>query len=153
MHINNDLTVDDATGRVGIGTTTPEEKLHINGKLKVTGTGMTIQDGRITGTNAGTGYNLLPACYGRVDYVGSKNSGTNNFSCTRVSEGVYNITSPQPNSSSVIIANPEWAYNMSIHHVTARAYHVSGNTFRVLIFETWNDVVHDRRFSFIAYTY
>lgn len=40
-NINGGLTrmaIDGITGNVGIGTTTPEEKLHVNGNLKVGGT-------------------------------------------------------------------------------------------------------------------
>jgi hypothetical protein len=152
VRISNVLYIDDASNRVGVGTISPTERLHVSGNMLVTGNA-TVNNGRITGTATGTGYNLLPACYGRVDYVGSKNGGTDNFTCTRVSEGVYNITSAQLNGSSVMMVNPEWSYNVPLHYVTARAYHLSGNTFQVLIFETTDDLVHDCRFSFVAYTY
>jgi hypothetical protein len=153
LYLGDDMTVDDATGRVGIGTISPEQKLHVSGRLKVSGPDMTIDDGRITGSNTGAAYNLLPSCYGRVNYVGSKASGTANFTVDRVSEGVYNITSPQITSSSVMFVNPEYSYNVPLHYITARAYHLSGNTMQVLIFDSSDDVVHDARFAFIVYTY
>ena len=52
-HANN-LNIDLTNGRVGIGTTSPTETLHVNGNLKVTGT---VEVGA-SGFNVSTGFIL-----------------------------------------------------------------------------------------------
>ncbi len=64
--INDDLIVDDATGRVGIGTMAPEQKLHVQGIVKVN-TGKVLNN---------SNENLLPYGYAVFNASGTKASGT-----------------------------------------------------------------------------
>ena len=105
VSIGDVLYADDASNRVGIGTTAPEEKLHVVGKLKVSGTGMNIDDGRVTGTNTGAANNLLPVCYGTITELGGVQNGTSNFTARRLSTGTYEISCSQITTSSVVMIN------------------------------------------------
>ncbi len=103
LQLGGEIFIDNTANRTGIGTSSPTERLHVNGKLKVSGTDMTIDDGRITGTTTGSAYNLLPVAYGRVTSSGTKAGGTPNFTVIRVAEGEYQIFCAQVNQSSVIM--------------------------------------------------
>jgi hypothetical protein len=72
-------------GNVGIGTTTPSEKLEINGNLKTSG--------EINRTQTTTA-NLVPIAYGSIDAVGSAitDASTDNFTITNPSAGIFLIT-------------------------------------------------------------
>ena len=56
VYIGDDLTVDDATNRIGIGTTTPEQKLHVTGNVKV-------NTGKVLNTD---NINMMPVAYGFI---------------------------------------------------------------------------------------
>ncbi len=112
VRISNVLYTDDATSRVGVGTITPTERLHVSGNLLVTGTA-TFNSGRITGTVTGTSNNLLPLAYGKVSYEGNKISGTDNFtSANRVGPGEFNLFVTGANSSTVVVVSAE-SYTVS----------------------------------------
>lgn len=70
VYVGDDLIVDDATNRVGIGTSAPEQKLHVTGSAKITG-------GKVL-NNANE--NLLPLGYAAFDVNGNKVGGTSNMS-------------------------------------------------------------------------
>lgn len=107
VRISNVLYVDDATNRVGVGTISPTERLHVSGNMLVTGNA-TVNSGRITSTVNGTANNLLPLAYGKVSFEGNKTSGTDNFtSANRVSTGHYNLFVTGANSSTVLVATAE----------------------------------------------
>ena len=79
VQLGGEVFINNTANRTGIGTSSPTERLHVNGKLKVSGTDMTIDDGRVTATVTGPAYNLLPVCYGRVNENGTKAGGTQNL--------------------------------------------------------------------------
>lgn len=67
---NSTKVVIESSGDVGIGTTTPGEKLAVNGNVQVTG-----EVRRPATGNA----NMVPLCYGNVNRLGTINSGSGNF--------------------------------------------------------------------------
>ena len=140
--INDVLYADDASNRVGIGTSAPEEKLHVNGKLKVSGLGMNVDDGRVTGTTTGAAYNLLPVCYGRVGTSGTKAGGTINFTSERYNEGAYYIHSPQITTSSIILVTVN-GWTSSVSSSLIATYHIpESGTAIVLIQDEDGDPVN-----------
>jgi hypothetical protein len=77
IYIGDDMTVDDATSRVGIGTTAPEQKLHITGNAKITGA-------KVLNNN---NENMLPIAYGKFISNGTKQAGTSNISAVAITSG------------------------------------------------------------------
>jgi hypothetical protein len=67
--LNSELTVDGNTGRIGVGTTSPEQKLHVQGSAK-------ISTGRLLNNSD---ENLLPLGFAVFDGSGNKLSGTANL--------------------------------------------------------------------------
>ncbi len=78
-----DIVSVNGNGNVGIGTTSPAQKLDVAGNIRTTG--------EINGSATGNA-NLIPICYGNVTTAGVINIGTGNFSVTRTSAGNYEIT-------------------------------------------------------------
>lgn len=152
VQLGGEVFIDNTANKTGIGTSAPDERLHVNGKLKVSGTDMTVDDGRITSTATGIAYNLLPVCYGRVNENGNKAGGTQNFSVVRNSLGSYSITCAGINSSSLIFVNPEEATGTSAVWLVGRGKYDSGNTMDVYISEFYNTSLIDGDFHFIIYT-
>ncbi len=75
----------DSIGKLGIGTTSPDERLEVTGNIKLSG--------EINRTTTGVA-NLVPICYGSIN-TGTPptiTSGTGNFSVTSVFTGQYEIT-------------------------------------------------------------
>ena len=83
--INNDPArnwVLHTSGNFGIGTNTPESKLHVSGDIRT--------DAEIHANRTGTA-NLVPICYGYVDSKGNVSNGSGNFASKIVDLGVYEI--------------------------------------------------------------
>jgi hypothetical protein len=76
-------------GQLGIGTTSPDSRLDVNGTITVSGPNANEVNRAQTGPA-----NLLPVCYGNVDASGTINTtgSTPNFTVTRTALGVYDIT-------------------------------------------------------------
>lgn len=75
-------------GNVGINNASPSQKLDVNGSARVTGN-LQVNG---TVTSAGTGsINLLPIAIGKIDYSGSKVSGSGNFTVQRLDDGKIKI--------------------------------------------------------------
>jgi len=72
-----------ADTKVGIGVTNPSERLDVVGNVKI--------NGELNRTSTGTS-NLVPVCYGSISSTGAINSGSGNFSVSRISAGNYSIT-------------------------------------------------------------
>ncbi|MBL0355694.1 MAG: hypothetical protein IPP72_01860 [Chitinophagaceae bacterium] len=145
VQLGGEVFINNTANRTGIGTSSPDERLHVNGKLKVSGTDMTIDDGRITGTATGAAYNLLPLAYGRVTGAGNKAGGTQNFtSVNRVAEGEYYVFVTGLTSSSVIMITPGEISSIE-------AYYVSPGKFSVRLWSSISDEFYDRGFHFVIF--
>jgi hypothetical protein len=102
LQLDNEIFIDNTSGHTGIGTSSPSERLHVNGNELVTGE-MVVGSGKLTANTTTAAYNLLPVCYGRITLNGNKAGGTPNFTVSRKQLGWYIITSAQITASSVII--------------------------------------------------
>jgi hypothetical protein len=124
VRISNVVYVDDATNRVGIGTISPTERLHVDGNMLVTGNAI-VNSGRITSTANGIANNLLPLAYGKVSFEGNKISGTDNFtSANTIGTGRYNLFVTGANSSTVLIVTAENYFVPRISYQGAGWYRV-----------------------------
>ena len=146
VQLGGEVFINNTTNTTGIGTSSPGERLHVNGNMIVNGSAV-IDDGRITGTATGSAYNLLPVCYGRVNENGTKAGGTLNFTVSKTSLGSYEIVSSQITSSSIIMVNA-WGANAWCY---GKGNYVSANTMRVGIVDILNTDVRDCAFHFIIY--
>jgi len=72
-----------ADTRVGIGTTTPTEKLEVAGNIKLTGELNRLSTGAA---------NLVPITFGTISSAGAILSGSGNFTVTKAGTGSYDIT-------------------------------------------------------------
>ena len=146
VQLGGEVFINNTTNTTGIGTSSPGERLHVNGNMIVNGSAV-IDDGRITGTATGSAYNLLPVCYGRVNENGTKAGGTLNFTVSKTSLGSYEIVSSQITSSSIIMVNA-WGANSWCRGI---GYYLSANTMRVSIVDILNTDPRDCAFHFIIY--
>lgn len=80
----------DNSGFVGIGTLSPIEKLDVIGNARATGN-LILTTGEVNRTSTGAA-NVVPICYGSITSPSTINSSTGNFSISRISAGVYQIT-------------------------------------------------------------
>ena len=68
---------------VGIGTTNPDAKLDVNGDLNVAGELQRSATGKT---------NMLPICYGFIQFDGTIITGSGNFTAVRKQVGEFTIT-------------------------------------------------------------
>ncbi|MEM9722568.1 MAG: hypothetical protein AAGA10_25100 [Bacteroidota bacterium] len=83
--MNNDPSrnwVLNTSGDFGIGTNSPESKLHVSGDIRT--------DSEVHSNRTGTA-NLVPICYGYVSSNGTTSRGSDNFASKRVDLGEYEI--------------------------------------------------------------
>ncbi len=143
--INDVLYADDASNRVGIGTSSPTAKLHVNGNMVVNGNA-TIDDGRITSAVTGPAYNMLPLAYGKVSGNGNKISGTDNFtSANRVGVGNYNIFVTGSNASSVLMLSAERV-------CVFRVFYQAPGWYKLWVWDPILDEYADAYFQFVMYS-
>jgi hypothetical protein len=146
LQLGGEIFIDNTANRTGIGTSSPTERLHVNGKLKVSGTDMTIDDGRITGTSTGSAYNLLPLAYGRVTEAGNKAGGTLNFtSVNKFNIGFYDVFVTGLTASSIIIVTTTYGI------LVAGGEYQAPGVFRVTTRNTNVNEWRDSGFQFIIY--
>jgi len=125
LRLNGEVYINNTANRTGIGTTTPEEKLHVVGNIKVS-TGKVLNNDNI---------NLVPVAMGKFDEFGARISGTTNITATRQTQ----------NSSfhyfEVTVAGVASLHNAIINVTGLGAQHwgsiglISGNTVSVLIYD------------------
>lgn len=70
-------------GNLGIGNSSPGERLEVAGNVRITG--------EVNRTATGAA-NLVPIAYGQVNAAGNINNGSGNFSVTYITTGFYQIT-------------------------------------------------------------
>ncbi len=145
VQLGGEVFINNTANRTGIGTSSPTERLHVNGNMIVNGNAV-IDDGRITGTATGSAYNLLPLAYGRVTEAGNKAGGTQNFtSAVRDNTaGYYYVYVNGVTSSSVIVVTSQ-------SNRVASASYVNPGVFFVSLWSVANDEYSDAPFHFVVY--
>lgn len=85
---------EDVDFGTGVGNTTGRLHLTIQGtpRLTVTSTGGVDVTNELTRSTKTGPANLLPICYGNIGSTGFANSGSSNFTVTRIGTGWYEIT-------------------------------------------------------------
>lgn len=145
LYLGDDMVVDDATNRVGIGTVAPTEKLQVQGNVLVTGNA-SINGGRITGTETGAANNMLPLAYGKVNFSGNKVSGTANFtSANRVGTGDYNLFITGANSNSVLVLSANAV-------MVFRVFYQGAGWYKVWAWDAILDEYSNCDFQFVMYS-
>jgi hypothetical protein len=155
------------SGRVGIGTATPSQKLDVNGSVNVSGNlvlggGLTTAGAVNVGTeinrsNSGT-TDLLPKAFGRVRADGFITGGTGNFTVTKVGTGRYNLQLTGT-SGSFLIMSP-FGDEVYLRTLT---YRFSGSTMEIFtyrhenVYDSNNNLylvrpqLHDLGFDFVVF--
>jgi hypothetical protein len=158
VRISNLIYADEVTDRVGIGTISPTERLHVSGNTVISGnlnvSGNThLGSGKVTRDGTGTNYNLLPVCYGKVNADGSIQSGTQNFTVTKpcdVSTGCYLISSSAFTNSSVIMITVSYALVPGSVPVVANYNYDSPGKFYVFLQDSGDDRIN-ANFNFVVF--
>jgi hypothetical protein len=127
VFVGDDLTVDDATNRVGIGTTTPEQKLHVTGSAKLTG-------GKVLNNS---NENLLPVGFATFDANGNKISGTANLSGAWLGT-IFKLDCTTAISDAAVVITcrngklfPSWTPSGASTSVNINFYNSDGDEFKV----------------------
>lgn len=154
LQLGGEIFIDGTANHVGVGTSNPTERLHVNGNQLVSGNStvggngsvggdMVVGNGKLTSNVTTSSYNLLPVCYGRVSENGTKQGGTPNFTVSRQSLGLYYIYCAQASASSVIMVNTEGTY------VTHHAYYDTDHIVVYSYADDRDDI--DARFHFVVF--
>jgi len=127
-------------GNVGIGTTTPTEKLTINGKVESTNGGFKFPDGTVQTTAASNeggsvdGYSLDAADGSFVDVLYINNNGNVGIGTT-APEGVLDLNS---NSGALIVPRMTTDQRDNLPTINGSIiYNITSNEFNFLQDETW----------------
>ncbi|MBL0355695.1 MAG: hypothetical protein IPP72_01865 [Chitinophagaceae bacterium] len=106
--LNSEVYINATSNRTGLGTSTPEERLHVVGNTKITGelasNSLSLNNGELNRTVTGA-YNLVPVCYGRVTSAANLAGGTPNITDVsfNTSNGYFfRIDCPDVTTSSVV---------------------------------------------------
>ena len=109
MILDDEVYIDPALNRTGIGTSTPSARLEVNGNVKARGD-LNI-GGELNWEQTGSSVNLLPICHGTVNEAGTLVAGTSNISITLESPPgdpgrSYRVSCAGIGTSSIILLNP-----------------------------------------------
>lgn len=129
LMLNGQIYINNTIDKTGIGTTTPTEKLHVLGNVK-------IEFGKLLQPATGS-FDMMPLCYGRINADGSIHTATPNVSVTRTSAGTYEINCSGITAGSVIALT---VYG-DTRYIGAGSY-VSSGKMRVII-ENITEVIDD----------
>jgi len=138
MHNGNILATLMNSGNFGIGNAAPTQKLDVGGTIKLSG--------ELNRSSTGTS-NMVPIAYGNISSTGGINSGSGNFSVSRLNTGVYAIT----------ITGESYhfqSYTSIVTPVSSTAIIVSsssiGGSLQVFTYNASGGAV-DNQFCFVAY--
>lgn len=128
----------DNDGLVGINVTDPVARLDVGGSINLSG--------KVLRTNNGAA-NMLPVAYGLVRANATIDSGSGNFSVSKLGVGIYRITSSDFNTTTVVIATPT-ATNISIGASQGNL----SNQLDLYVKNTTTGDLSDAFFNFVAFT-
>jgi hypothetical protein len=146
--LNGEIYINNSTNATGIGTITPDEKLHVVGNVK-------IENGELNKPATGT-FNMMPLCYGRINANGTIHTATPNVSVTRTSAGTYEVNCSGITEGSVMTVT---VYG-STRYIGSASYVSSGKM--LVTIEDIKEVIDDpdafhanddKTFYFIIYNY
>ena len=108
LYMNDEIYINAGANASGFGVSTPTERADVNGSAVVGG--HMIIDGELVNLQKGSTNNLLPLCYGHVNYQGTLQHGTANVTVSRESLGSgqyqYKILCEGITSSSLVMVTP-----------------------------------------------
>jgi len=146
--LNGEIYINNSINATGIGTITPDEKLHVVGNVK-------IENGELNKPATGT-FNMMPLCYGRINANGTIHTATPNVSVTRTSAGTYEVNCSGITEGSVMTVT---VYG-STRYIGSASYVSSGKM--LVTIEDIKEVIDDpgafhanddKTFYFIIYNY
>jgi hypothetical protein len=152
VQLGGEVFINNTTSRTGIGTSSPTERLHVNGNIKF--------NGSIVSDATGSSMPLTALCYGTTASLstGGLARGTQNItSVVRNSLGDYSIYCSGITTNSVIVCSigsgPGVLYPLSIFGVCS-----DGSCNVIITSFYWNDLTDeldfanaDSRFNFVIY--
>ncbi len=97
VRLGGEIYIDGTGNKTGFGYSTPAERVHVNGNVRI--------DGELRGENTGT-YNMMPLCYARINSSGSVYAGTPNLTASKSASHEYIITCPGISVNSVFQVTP-----------------------------------------------
>lgn len=108
LYMNDEIYTNAGANATGFGVAAPTERADVNGNAVVGG--HMIVEGELVSLQKGSTNNLLPLCYGHVNYQGTLQHGTANVTVSRESLGSgqyqYKILCEGITSSSLVMVTP-----------------------------------------------
>jgi hypothetical protein len=131
------LTVTN-DGNVGFGTSSPEARIDVVGNVRLTGKMLRSDNGAA---------NMLAIAWGGITGPGGISSGSGNFTVTHIGVGIYEITCPTSDGSSIIICQTS-GVNFSLG-----ATNFGSQKFMVYIRSTTTAQLTDAFFQFVIHSF
>lgn len=128
----------NSDGYMGLNVSDPLARLDLGGNMRISG--------RMQTTTTGSAH-MLPAAYGLIRSNAIINSGSGNFSVSRVQEGIYEITSNDFNTNTVVVATTT-AVSLTI----GAGQGATANSLTIYIRRVDDGTLTDAWFNFVAFT-